>query len=53
MVVDYEDLKDSSGLEKLQTYAKSLPYSIEPNSKMQSLLDFYLMRFVQVSILLK
>ncbi|KAF8587302.1 hypothetical protein K439DRAFT_1645895 [Ramaria rubella] len=32
---------------KLQTYASSLPYSIEPNSKMQLLLDFYLMRFVQ------
>lgn len=51
MVVDHEDIKNNAGLEKLQVYAKSLPYSIESNAKMQSLLDFYLMRFVQVSII--
>ncbi|TDL28808.1 ARM repeat-containing protein [Rickenella mellea] len=34
-------------IDRLRTYAKSLPYSVEPNSKMQRLLDFYLMRIVQ------
>ena len=52
IVPDHDD-KDNATLEKLMTYTKSLPYSVEPNSKMQSLLDFYLMRFVQVSIVLE
>jgi proteasome activator subunit 4 len=34
-------------LQKLKNYAKNLPYSIEPNSKMQELLDFILRRMVQ------
>ncbi|KAG9025662.1 hypothetical protein FRB95_009933 [Tulasnella sp. JGI-2019a] len=34
-------------LEKLKTYSSSLPYSIEPNSEMQSLLDLYLLRITQ------
>lgn len=34
-------------MERLRVYAQSLPYSIEPNSKMQELLDFILMRIVQ------
>ncbi|KAL7285721.1 hypothetical protein ACG7TL_000826 [Trametes sanguinea] len=32
---------------KLQNYAKSIPYSIEPNSKMQQMLDFILLRIAQ------
>jgi len=32
---------------KLKAYAESLPYSIEPNSKMQQLLDFFLLRISQ------
>jgi proteasome activator subunit 4 len=48
--VAQRDAKADPAFNKLQAYAKSLPYSIESNSKMQSLLDFYLMRFVQVSI---
>ena len=51
-MVDHDDARVNRGFKKLQTYAKSLPYSIESNSKMQSLLDFYLMRFVQVSLTL-
>lgn len=34
-------------LQKLQNYAKNLPYSIESNSRMQQLLDFILERIVQ------
>lgn len=34
-------------MDRLRTYAKSLPYSIEPNSKMQSMLDFFLTRIIQ------
>lgn len=34
-------------LDKLKTYAAHLPYSIEPNSDMQNLLDFYLTRITQ------
>lgn len=32
---------------KLKNYAKGIPYSVEPNSKMQELLDFILRRIVQ------
>jgi proteasome activator subunit 4 len=32
---------------KLKTYAESLPYSIESNSRMQELLDFILLRICQ------
>ncbi|KAI0359128.1 hypothetical protein OH77DRAFT_1473765 [Trametes cingulata] len=32
---------------KLRNYAQSIPYSIEPNSKMQQMLDFILLRIVQ------
>jgi len=34
-------------LQKLKNYAKNLPYSVEPNSKMQELLDFILRRITQ------
>ncbi|KAI0067819.1 hypothetical protein BV25DRAFT_1794335 [Artomyces pyxidatus] len=32
---------------KLRSYAQSLPYSIEPNSRMQDMLDFICLRIVQ------
>ncbi|OJT05750.1 hypothetical protein TRAPUB_3410 [Trametes pubescens] len=32
---------------KLRNYAKSIPYSIEPNSRMQHMLDFILLRIAQ------
>ena len=32
---------------KLRNYCKSLPYSVEPNSRMQEMLDFILLRLVQ------
>ncbi|PCH33392.1 ARM repeat-containing protein [Wolfiporia cocos MD-104 SS10] len=34
-------------MQKLHNYAKSLPYSIEPNSQMQQLLDLILLRIAQ------
>lgn len=34
-------------MEKLKNYAESLPYSIEPYSKMTELLDFILLRITQ------
>ena len=34
-------------LEKLKNYAKSLPYSIESNSKMQEMFDFICLRLCQ------
>ncbi|KAG8908485.1 hypothetical protein FRB99_005843 [Tulasnella sp. 403] len=37
-------------LKKLRTYASGLPYSIEPNSEIQKLLDFYLTRITQCVI---
>ncbi|TFK57485.1 hypothetical protein OE88DRAFT_1651225 [Heliocybe sulcata] len=35
------------GMAKLKTYAESLPYSVEPNAKMQDMLDFIVARIVQ------
>jgi proteasome activator subunit 4 len=40
-------LSDDPSLQKLATYARSLPYSIESNSKMQGMLDFILLRLTQ------
>lgn len=34
-------------LSKLKTYADSLPYSVESDSKMQEMLDFILLRLCQ------
>ena len=34
-------------LQKFETYAKSLPYPIESNSKMQEILDFIILRITQ------
>jgi proteasome activator subunit 4 len=48
----HKDERNAIALERLQTYASSLPYSIEPNSKMQEFLDLYLMRIVQVRFIL-
>jgi len=38
---------DDRYLHKLKTYAQSLPYSIEPHSKMMVMLDFILRAFLQ------
>ncbi|KAF5374850.1 hypothetical protein D9758_000077 [Tetrapyrgos nigripes] len=48
----YDHLSSSTNLDdhymqKLKTYAKSLPYSIEPYSKMMEMLDFILRRIIQ------
>lgn len=40
------DSKDPA-VDRLKTYVKSLPYSVESNSRMQSMLDFILTRLVQ------
>ncbi|CAA7258799.1 unnamed protein product [Cyclocybe aegerita] len=45
-----EDIRNTQGdryMEKLKQYAKSLPYSIEPHSKMIEMLDFILLRITQ------
>jgi proteasome activator subunit 4 len=44
-----DDINHASdhSLQRLKIYAKNLPYSIEPNSKMQELLDFILRRITQ------
>lgn len=38
---------DDRYLQKLKSYAKSLPYSIEPYLKMMSILDLILVRIAQ------
>lgn len=38
---------DDASLHKLKSYARSLPYSIEPNSRMLRMLDFFCTRIVQ------
>jgi proteasome activator subunit 4 len=38
---------DDCYLRKLDSYANSLPYQIEPNSKMQEMLDFIVLRLTQ------
>ena len=45
-----DDIDKTDGnryMEKLKNYAKALPYSIEPYSKMIEMLDFILHRLVQ------
>ncbi|KAH9487110.1 Proteasome activator complex subunit 4 [Psilocybe cubensis] len=45
-----DDIENTHGdryMQKLKNYAKSLPYSIEPYSKMVSMLDFILLRLTQ------
>lgn len=45
-----DDINKTSGnhdMEKLKEYARSLPYSIEPYSKMLKMLDFILLRITQ------
>lgn len=45
-----EDINDTHAdyyMDKLKNYAKSLPYSIEPYSKMIEMLDFILTRLLQ------
>lgn len=47
-VISESPTHDDVDWKRLKAYAASLPYSVEPDSKMQGLLDFYLMRIVQV-----
>ncbi|RPD81724.1 hypothetical protein L226DRAFT_527984 [Lentinus tigrinus ALCF2SS1-7] len=44
-----DDIMDATDhyMVKLRNYAQSIPYSIEPNSKMQEMLDFILLRLTQ------
>ena len=44
-----EDIMNSNDryMVKLRNYCKSLPYSVESNSRMQEMLDFILLRLVQ------
>ncbi|KAJ3811833.1 hypothetical protein F5876DRAFT_38753 [Lentinula aff. lateritia] len=41
------EIQDDRYLQKLKSYAKSLPYAIEPYSKMMDMLDFIILRIVQ------
>lgn len=43
---DIEHSTDRS-MVKLKHYCKSIPYSVEPNSKMQELLEFIILRLTQ------
>jgi proteasome activator subunit 4 len=38
---------DDRALRKLKNYARSIPYGIEPNERMQEMLDFIVLRIVQ------
>ena len=38
---------DDRYMVKLKNYCNSLPYSVEPNEKMQQMLDFILLRLTQ------
>ncbi|EEB96951.1 hypothetical protein MPER_03824, partial [Moniliophthora perniciosa FA553] len=38
---------DDRYMQKLKNYAKSVPYSIEPHSKMMKMLDFIMLRIAQ------
>lgn len=44
-----EDIAHSSDryMVKLKNYCKSLPYSVESNSRMQQMLDFIILRLTQ------
>jgi hypothetical protein len=44
-----EEPRTVRAFKRFNAYASSLPYSIESNSQMQELLDYYLMKVVQVS----
>lgn len=49
--LNHADMKDNPpddrDLRKLKAYAKSLPYTTEPLSKMMEMLDFIVLRIVQ------
>jgi len=47
VIPDDIDRASDHYMQKLKNYAKNLPYSIEPNSKMQELLDLILRRIMQ------
>lgn len=44
--IEHADKSDRY-MQKLKVYAQSIPYSIEPNSQMQDLLDLILTRIAQ------
>lgn len=44
---DVADPKGSREMEKLKNLARLLPYSIEPDSQMQRMLDFIILRIYQ------
>ena len=44
---DIDQTGENRYMEKLKSYAKALPYSVEPYSKMIEMLDFILHRLVQ------
>jgi proteasome activator subunit 4 len=41
------EAKDDKDMQKFKNYAGSLPYSIEPQSRMMEMLDFILLRIAQ------
>lgn len=45
--IEYPQGEHDPAMERLRTYVKSLPYSVESNSHMQELLDFFLTRLLQ------
>lgn len=47
VIPDDIDRASDHYMQKLKNYAKNLPYSIEPNSKMQELLDLILRKIMQ------
>lgn len=44
-----DDIENSTDryMVKLKHYCRSLPYSVEPNSKMQEMLEFIILRLTQ------
>lgn len=41
------ELKDEQDIQIFKNYAKSLPYSVEPYSRMMDMLDFIILRIAQ------
>lgn len=40
-------VKDEQDMQRFKNYAKSLPYSVEPHSRMMDMLDFIILRIAQ------
>lgn len=45
--IEHPQGEPDPAMDRLRTYVKSLPYSVESNSRMQELLDFFLTRLLQ------